>query len=229
MIPSLVRSSQMPLVTGAPVQQPGAPNRPAVHAYPPAHHLVPIYPPPSVVGSASAAGISSAAAAPAGLGPPPVLRTRSQQRAWLHQQGFLPLEPGQAFAAGRPAPPSVPSPVCGIFWDYENAPLPAAPDAAIAAARTLSELCRPFGSMQESRVYHDSAKAHSISNPHRTVLSEVCLRGHATCTDPLSRAVRAIRAPCSRKRRRTRQLGDSLTDSSNPLPYPTTVDSWATA
>ena len=188
MIPS--RPSHAPLPTGSPAaqqalpfalvgattQHPGMPAYPACNARLP--QLVPVYPQPSVgAGTSGLPGpaIGSAAALPAGAGPPPVLRTRSQQRAWLQQQGLLPIDPGQAFApASRPAPPSVPNPVCGIFWDYENAPLPAASDAASAAARTLSELCRPFGSTLESRVYHDSAKSHSISGPHRTVLSQVC-------------------------------------------------------
>ena len=52
----------------------------------------------------------------------------------------------------------------GVFWDYENVPLPSSQESAAAAARQLARVAQGMGGrVVELNVYHDSEKQSLVS------------------------------------------------------------------
>ena len=78
---------------------------------------------------------------------------------------------------------------CGIFWDYENVPLPSDALVASAACGRLSDFARTLGSVVEMRLYHDSEKENPVRKQHRASLEQL---GFTIIDCPTSRKKEAV-------------------------------------
>ena len=120
--------------------------------------------------------------------PPPVRRTRSGGSATDAGPSGLSAPPPVSLAGPSGANPFLPAEV-GIFWDYENVPLPSDALVASAASGRLSDFARTMGPVVEMRLYHDSEKDAPVRKQHRASLEQL---GYTIVDCPTSRKKEAV-------------------------------------